>query len=532
MKTINKILFVLITSCFLFSCVDLLDTLPEGGTLTEDQKKKAVEANPQLLAADIAAMNANMIARGGILGSDYHNDFGFAAACLYMDSNGADMTCANTDYNWFAPNADYTDRVYTSTRTKFMWSLFYKQIASANLVIASIDPETEEPTLKAYLGQALAVRAFDYLHLAQLHQFTYKGNESKLCVPIVTDKTTMDEASNNPRATVSAVYALIMDDLNAAVDLLEGFSRSDKGYIDQGVAYGLRARANLLMQNWTAAASDAKNALDVSKATPYTLKDLEKPLFWNAGDKPVMWANIITDNNPIVTSGIVNMPSHLNSFYLDGYTGVGAWKKINKPLFDKISSTDIRKGWWLGEDMSSPLVADKRYADWLATASSDSDFGPYANVKFGPDNDDLVNLSCANDWFLMRAEEMILIQAEGMAMGGDLAGGKSVLENFVKTYRDPSFASAAGTALALQDEIWFQRRVELWGEGFSFYDVMRLEKSVTRVEGGATSFPDAWQFNIQPKDPILLWLVPKSEIEANDGISDDDNNQAAAPPKA
>ena len=193
MKMINKILIFLLGAVVLISCEDILETAPEGGTLTQEQKKDAFEANPALLASDVAAMYANMIAFGAILGEDYHNDFGYAAACLMMESNGADMTCANVGYNWFAPNASYADRVYTNTRTLFMWNLFYKQIASANLVISSVDSATTDPTLKAFRGQALAVRAFDYLNLAQTHQFTFVGHEEKLCVPIVTEKTTAEQ---------------------------------------------------------------------------------------------------------------------------------------------------------------------------------------------------------------------------------------------------------------------------------------------------------------------------------------------------
>jgi hypothetical protein len=535
MKKINIYYITLLLSVFaLAGCDEFLNTIPEGGTVTEDQKNAAVKANPELLAADVAAMNANMIAYCGILGSGAHNDFGYAASCLYMDSNGPDMTCANIAYNWFSSNADYSDRVYTSTRTFFMWSLFYTQIASANIVLASGDPDTDDPVLRGYMGQALAIRAFDYLHLAQLHQFTYKGHEQAKCVPIVTEKTTVEEAGNNPRASVEDVYTLIMDDLNKAVDFLRGFKRVDKGYIDQSVAFGLRARANLVMNNWAAAAADADSALRLSGATPYTLAQASTPLFYDANDKNVLWANIITENNDIVLSGIINMPSHLCSFYTDGYTGVGTWKKINKPLFERIPANDIRKQWWLNEGGTSDLVKSSVYDGWRETASADSDFGAYANVKFGPDGgtSGLSNQTPAQDWFLMRAEELILIKAEGLAHTNPGAA-KVLLEEFVNNNRivGGSGYTAPSGETALVDEIWFQRRIELWGEGFSFFDVMRLKKPVTRVENGVTSFPDAYQFNIPAEDPILLWLVPKSEIEANKGISEDDNNEKVPAPK-
>ena len=529
MKTIKKYLSVFLCALALAGCEDMLNKVPEGSVITQEQKDQAIANNPALLAADVAAMNANMIGAFAILGSDYHSDFGYAAACMYMDCNGSDMTCANIGYNWFSPNSAYTDRTYTSDPTYFMWSLFYTQIYSANNVIASVAKDATDATLKAYRGQALAIRAFDYLALAQLHQFTYLGHEDKPCVPIVTEETTAEQTSNNPRATVKAVYELIMNDLNEAVTLLKGYKRQDKGYVDQAVAYGLRARANMLMGNYAQAYNDADSALVISEATPYTIEELAEPKFWDANDKTVMWANIITETNDIVTTGIVNMPSHLCSFYTDGYVGVGAWKKINKPLFEKIASTDVRKGWWLDENSSSPVVADAKYASWFATASKDSEFGAYTNVKFGPDNNDLVKLVPAQDWFLMRSEEMILIKAEALAQQNKTAEAKNELENFVKTYRNPVYTAPTSNLI---DEIYFQRRIELWGEGFIYYDIMRLKKPVTRVEDGNTSFPAAWQFNIAAEDPILLWLVPQSEIEANDGISESDNNEAVPAPKA
>jgi hypothetical protein len=536
MKKIKTYLVVLLSACCLTGCNDLLDAVPEGGIVTEDQKNDAVSANPQLLAANVAAMNANMIALYSVFGTraaggDF--DFGYSAACLFTESNGADMTSPNTGYNWFSANANYADRLYTSTRTIFMWNLFYKQIASANILLSSIDPETDNQGLREYMGQALAIRAFGYLNLAQLHQFTYKGHEQEKCVPIVTEKTTPEEAANNPRATVEDVYNLIIADLDKAVDMLRGFKRQDKGYVDQSVAFGLRARANLILNKWAEAAADADSALIISKATPYTLAQASTPMFYDANDQNVLWANIITEINDIVTSGIINMPSHLCSFYTDGYIGVGTWRKINKPLYDKIDANDIRKQWWLDENQESTLVKPAAYDKWRETASAESDFGVYTNVKFGADGGaaGLSNLIPAQDWFLMRAEELIFIKAEGLAMSGKTGEAKTLLENFVNSHRMVSGKyTAPSDASGLQDAIWLQRRIELWGEGFSFFDIMRLKKPVTRVENGVTSFPIAWQFNIPAEAPILLWLVPKIEIEANAGISDEDNNKIVDPP--
>ena len=112
--------------------------------------------------------------------------------------------------------------------------------------------------MKANLGQARAVRAYCYTILAQLYQFTYnEANKDKPCVPIVKDNMPAEQQTNNPRASVQAVYDFIMADLNYAISALEGWARSSKGAADQAVAYGLRARVNLLLGNYAEAAEDA-----------------------------------------------------------------------------------------------------------------------------------------------------------------------------------------------------------------------------------------------------------------------------------
>ena len=128
----------------------------------------------------------------------------------------------------------------------------------------------------------------------------------------------------------------------------------------------------------------------------------------------------------------------------------------------------------------------------------------------------------------MRVEEMYLINAEAEAMGGNLSGGKSTLENFVRTYRDPSFTSKANSAQDFQDEVWLQRRMELWGEGFSLFDILRLKKPVIRKN---TNYDPSVQYNSAAEAQILIYRIPQCEMETNSGISDTDNNPAAPQPQ-
>ena len=140
-------------------------------------------------------------------------------------------------------------------------------------------------------------------------------------------------------------------------------------------------------------------------------------------------------------------------------------------------------------------------------------YGAYVQVKFAPYNNVVASSTNANDIFLMRVEEMYLIKAEAEAMGGATATGVATLESLIKTYRDPEYTCTASSATDVQEEIFRQRRIELWGEGLIWYDIMRLNKGVDRRGCG---FPDASRiFNIPAGDNILLWRIPEAECQAN-----------------
>lgn len=533
MKSKSKLLLFIMSGFMLsiVSCADL-DTYPEGGRFTSDQKKKVAEANPERLAADIAGMYAIMGKQEAVFpGSSRDDDFGYPAVCLSQDLNGPDMVGDVSNYNWFSVSSTYNDRNDTYANPYIRWALFYKQIKLANDIIESIPADTENEVLKAYLGQAYAVRAFDYLCLVPYYQFKYKGHENDPAVPIVVDNMTGD-LSKNPRATVQQVYDLIMSDLEKAIGLLEDFTRTSKSQINQQVAYGIRARANLYMENWTEAVADADKAM--VGFTPYSIADVSAPNFIDANAPNWMWGIIITPAN--IGDPYPSWPAKISSFSGDSYSaGVGCYKSVNRLLFDKIPATDVRKGWWVDENLDSPNLATVTWG--TATGNDVADlvipnvkvaFLPYTNVKFAQYGGagSAVN---AGDWCIMRVEEMILIKAEAAGMLVE-ADGKAILNNFVQTYRDASYSADAG-GRTFQNEVWFQRRVELWGEGFAMADVMRLEKNVVKYkESVPSNVPLAHRFNIAANDGWLLLRIPQRETNTNAGIPLSANNNGGSLP--
>lgn len=528
MKTRYIFASLLLSGAAVTACVEM-ETTPEGSTLTDEIKEEVAAADPTKVEAGLNAIYAQFTAWAGALPDDErHNDFGYPALMMMFDSNGHDFVSQVSGYNWFSGGIRYTDRVYTSYESEIVWNTLYKMVNTANNVIGSIDPETDDATLQNHLGQALSARAFDYWVLAQLYQFNYADHKGSPCVPVLTDENADDAAINGlARSTVEETYTQIFKDIDKAIGLLDASpaARTDKRYINAAVAYALRARINLTTENWSAAASDADKAISLAggeSIRPYSIAEVSVPAITDAADPAILWAVVITEEDDVVQTGICNWPSHMGALNW-GYCTYMGGHQINKSLFASIPDTDVRKGWWLDEEgYSANLTEDKLdYADYY--------YGPYTTVKFIPYKGVIDQDVNANDIPLIRIEEMYYIKAEAEAMGGSPATGKATLESFVKAYRDPAYAASGSSAAEIQDAVYQQRRVEFWGEGLNWFDIMRLKKDVDRRGAGYESI---YVFHLPYGEANMLWRIPEAEIQSNPLISEEDNNPSGTTPTA
>lgn len=510
------------------SCNDIDEQVPQGGTLTKDQVQETNVAVPARTQATFAGM-FNIMGKpfGAYPSSGRADDFGFIMAALSLDAEGADLFLQDNNYNWFSVCGEWSNRNPNYANPTIRYKIPYTLIGLANDFIASLPADSDDPDIKNQIAQARVCRAFGYMALAPYFQFGYSVAKDKLCVPLLTDGA---DFTNNPRATVAEVWAYVIDELTLAINDLAGATRTSKAYVDQNVAYGLRARANLIIGNYAAAAEDAAKAMQ--GYTPASIAEVSQPAFCQLSEHNWIWGINITAEM-VQSNGYPTSSSWISAFSGDGYAAATENTPcINILLYDKIPATDVRKGWWLDANLHSPNWANLTWVDpGDASVSATGDaiatfttsdggkapFQPYTNIKFGMKSG-IGSTVNNNDWPLMRVEEMILIQAEGLAKSGNEAQAKTILENFVKTYRDPEY-KIDGRGLSLADEIWFQRRVELWGEGFFIGDAKRLNKPVVRFHGGVeNNEPQAFQFNVAADDPYQNMRFPQSETNYNLGI--------------
>ena len=87
--------------------------------------------------------------------------------------------------------------------------------------------------------------------------------------------------------------------------------------------------------------------------------------------------------------------------------------------------------------------------------------------------------------------------------------------------RVPTYTTSTNTGDAYITEIMNSRRVELWGEGFRFFDLKRLNLALDRT-GSNHNSALAVVTSVSANDNLWQWLIPQAEINANPLIKQND----------
>lgn len=410
-----------------------------------------------------------------------HDLFGIMSINLAGDLSTEDMLTAT--FHHFSYDYLLDNRNANYNRTNKTWGYCYTLIAKANEVIAQIDPETPNANLQANLGQALALRAQGLHTLIQRYQQTYIGNEEAPGVPIyLTDRD--DAPSVHSRGSVQQVYNRIFKDLLSALHRLEGFKRGNKTMIDKNVAAGLLARAYLSAGEWEAAAQYARMA-----RKGYAIMSAEeagKDGYNDINNVEWMWG---FDTNSENTRMVASFQSHMSTFD-PGYAGAaGAYKVIDKKLFSQMAEDDTRRNLYITDHKNYPFGTNNKFKSTPAWLSDN----PY-----------------------MRVSEMILIEAEALAHQQKNVEAAAVLKELMSK-RVPSWSQ---TTVDVED-VFLQKRLELWGEGVIFYDYLRLKKGINRNYPGTNH---SYTLNLPGGDWRFLYQIPQDEMDNNSELSYSDQN--------
>lgn len=269
-KNIIKFIAVSLMVTSLTGCIKEFDV--ERSYVSQEELEEAPKAFSSLVDAITSNLSGEYTYSGS---SQYANDWGYPSVLIQNDVMGQDIAPANcSGSEWF--ETWYSGSVALGPNyamCQMPWTYYHLWIKNCNIVIAYPNGEPKDSE-KAGVGQAYAMRAMFYLDLARMYSAkTYAEDKNALTVPKVTETTTTEQSTNNPRMTNEEAFKFILEDLDKAETYLAGYTRTTKYTPDLSVVYGLKARTYLTMEDWVNAEKYAKLAqtgYQVMTADEYT----------------------------------------------------------------------------------------------------------------------------------------------------------------------------------------------------------------------------------------------------------------------
>lgn len=383
----------------------------------------------------------------------------------------------------------------TSGYNSSFWRIYYQWILNANKILESlesIDATEDEALYNQIKGETLCIRGWAHFNLVQLYAERYDATQENTQdgIPYRVEPTTDEMARNS----VEEVYSKINEDLDNACVLLEGIEVADVNHYSEMVAWGLKARVALAMQDYSNAATYAAKSIELAEEEGCSLM---------TGDELYCgFADITSDTNEAMYAA---MTADDMTVYYYSYYAYMSWnfnstairqgvKCINADTYETMSETDLRREWW--DPTGEESVPTTSYVQ-----------NPYQNRKFTARS----TSNAVGDVAFMRLAEMYLTEAEALARAGDYTEAQTVFNEFQVT-RDPSYVGGS-TGDQLIEEIMNSRRVELWGEGFRFYDLKRLHLPIERGSNFSISF---CTFLEKDEDANgWVWEIPQIETDYN-----------------
>lgn len=447
----------------------------------------------------------------------------------------------------------HTDQ--TSLTCELLWYHRYNIILGANLLINRGTDGTlvESPQLNEILGQAYTYRAYAYLSLVQHYAKGYLiGNPaSDPGVPLLFSSES--PFTSEPRSTVQEIYDQIEADLAAAIDRFEeGSGRPSggaetKSQLNINVAYGLLARTALSKGDWQTAADAAVMA---RQGFPLMGEDDWKSGFNTNNLSEVIWgSNVIAAETTFFRSYFYLISNNFN-----GSQNRNNPKIADRRIIDAAPATDYRKDMFIidapntnssasnnqgGLDPTTGLPRDPNYANDLQgynarRAEVNAAFGindafnqhPYMQFKLRNANPGSID---PDDIIYMRTSEMYLIEAEAKAMMNDISGAQEALRPLGEE-RDSAYdVTIYNTQESMMEHIKFQRRLELWGEGFGYTDKIRWDEGIDHAADGgsgasAVLYQEAYQVERPSVNEDWIFKIPQAELDANPNLSPSDQN--------
>ena len=463
----------------LFSCKKTLDVEPTN----------QVDASTSIKTPADAQIMINGIMRSMSNADYYGRNF-----ILYGDAKGGDMTIPSQGRG---NDALYTfNHSPTSGSYSGYWSQIYFSLLQVNNLLQNIGQlEAGGATgYASYKGQALTLRAIMYFDLVRLYGKPYDLDKNAYGVPNII--TPLNSSEQPLRNKVDENYTQILSDLTSAALLLA--KTKSNGFVNYYGNLAIQARVYLYMKDYVNA---LKAAEEVITSNVYTLYSNTAWVdSWKAqfGSESILEIGVYPLEGDL---GAGSIGAYLRKKGHGGSTILG-WYMASDYFLTRLKqdATDVRWG-VMGEDEISTTAVPRKGALYKYSGNT-------ALAGDGKTTATAVNLK------LIRLSEIYLIAAEA-ALSTDATKAANYLNAIRK--RAPGLAAATAATVTV-DMILDERSKELFGEGQRFFDMIRLNKSITfNDEIIAISVPTRPK-TIDRSFYKTLLPISQAEINANPGM--------------
>lgn len=402
----------------------------------------------------------------------------------------------------------------TSAYNYYCWYYYYRIIGNANAILDNIDaaegPEEDKLEIKAV---ATTYRAYAYFMLSQIYCYRWSdsNNGESQGLPLRLSSDTEDDFPFSP---LKDVYTQVYKDLDDAINLFtqSGKTRGANHEMNIDVAQAIYARAALTREDYVKAEAMAST---IRKSGKYPLMTNEEALSgFYTPNKEWIWSSYGgSDQNLYYFSFFAQIAYNSNASAVRTSPAC-----ITKELFNKVPETDIRREWFWDGKEAVGRITDKNIEQQIRAKypkiASNASFWNYMQFKFACEV--IPGVGNLNHF---RSAEMYLIEAEAIARqnkGRDSEAQALMIALNKDSGRDPNY-TCSKTGNDLIEEIMTYRGIELWGEGFEWFDLKRTKGSINRSRRTQLgSFLDQFVVAIGPEaNNKWTWVVPVKEYDYN-----------------
>lgn len=449
-------------------------------------------------------------------------------SAMEVMGNDIKMTNGNyafSTYNWIMYAYDYVQYSsvvdgWWSCYSPYMWGKAYGAITAANTLIEAANEGTLVPGSEDYVAQAYGMRGWNYLNLYHLYCNSY-ANEGAGGKGLFyrTAGTGYEESSMAERSNLETSLKNIVADLTYAYENCQSVNAVGRYNMNKEAAALLLARTYSELGDW----QNVKKYADLAVGGVYDGSNLMSPAEYQAGfmDANSEWL-LGMNFNAETTNIYASFPSFWHCYTAQDkervwgtpdYAAQVPGANINE-RYDYLcdNSIDYLQGYSTVRACKSFVDTFKKnedgsFADCRALFPGYLDLNDgYFIAKFNQHN----TLGIADYPFARKAEAYLL--AAEACMNGAAGDGQQIL-NTLQLQR-------GGEATALnQNEIYLERRRELYGEGFALGDLKRFKMGVNRVG------PEHWSttLNLPAGSGKMMFPIPDNELLYNPHYKDNYN---------